>query len=101
MGNPDRYYKMALQAFAHSLVCMDNLKMARELFEEKSEEKLEKFILQKKEQIEEKTFYYNAGMACQYVLEEANREGCDAFNASIGGLNEFEYFIGIQEDEED
>ena len=100
MGCPHIYYKRALQYFAHALAYMEDTKLAKELFEETSEKKLENFILLKKEQMKEKEFYYDAGRTSQCVLEEADEECNDAFNAAIGGLNEFEYFIGIQEVED-
>lgn len=100
MGNPDFYYKRSLQVLARYLVFMDDKKFAEELLNEQSVEMLEKFILQKKEEMEEKNFYYAAGQTCHFVLLEANEDGCDAFNASIGGLVSFEYFIGLQTDEE-
>jgi hypothetical protein len=40
-------------------------------------------------------FYYDAGCASQSVIEEACKEGCDALNASICGIEEFEDFIGL------
>lgn len=101
MGCPSRYYKRALQCFAHALIYMEDKKLAKELFEEKSEEKLEKFILERKEICDTKQFYYNAGRTSEYVLNEADEEGCDAFNACIGGLNMFDDFIGLEDDEED
>lgn len=98
MGCPSIYYKRALQCFAHALVYMDNNKLAKELSEEKSEERLEKFILDKKKSNNEKQFYYDAGRTVQAVLNEADKEGVDAFNACIGGLNMFEDFIGLTDD---
>lgn len=101
MGNPSIYYKRSLQNFAHCLAAEDNnFSLAKKLYEEESEEVLEDFILQKKDEIDEKLFFYDAGRTCQVVIQEAYEEGCDALNASIGGLNEFEYFIGICEDDE-
>lgn len=101
MGCPHIYYKQALQYFAHCLVFMENEKLAKEMSEEKSEEKLENFILEKKMRMEEKEFFYNAGRTSQCVLEEAEREGCDPLNAAIGGINMFEDFLGIREDLEE
>ena len=98
MGCPSIYYKGALQCFAHALVYMDDSKLAKELLEEKSEDKLEKFILKKKKTCNEKQFYYDAGRTSEYVLNEADKEGCDAFNTCIGGLNMFDSFIGLEED---
>ena len=56
MGCPSIYYKRALQCFAHALVYMDDSKLAKELLEEKSEDKLEKFILEKKKLVMRNSF---------------------------------------------
>lgn len=98
MGYPSIYYKRALQCFAHALVYMEDSKLAKELSEEKLEEKLEKFILEKKKTCDEKQFYYDAGRTAEYVSNEADKEGCDAFNACLGGLNMFHSFIGLETD---
>ena len=98
MGCPAIYYKRALQCFAHALVYMEDNKLAKELLNEKSEEKLETFILDKKKNLNEKQFYYDAGRTVEYVLNEADEDGCDAFNACIGGLNMFDGFIGLEND---
>jgi len=102
MGNPRRHYRKALQSLSHALVIEENPKLAKELFEEKDEEKLENFILEKKKELSEKEFYYNAGRTTQYVIERAEEEGCDSFNACCGGILEFEDFVEIHpyEDEE-
>ena len=97
MGCPSIYYKRALQCFAHALVYMEDSKLAKELSEEQSEDKLEKFILEKKKACNEKQFYYDAGRTSEYVLNEADKDGCDAFNACIGGLNMFDSFIGLED----
>jgi hypothetical protein len=100
MGNPSVYYKRALQYLAHCLAFEDgNFNLAKELYFEESEERLERFILEKKLQYDERLFFYNAGRACQVTFDEAHEEGCDAMNASIGGVVEFEYLIGIREDD--
>ena len=74
MGCPSIYYKRALQCFAHALVYMDDSKLAKELLEEKSEDKLEKFILEKKNTCNEKQFYYDIYL----ILPFDNR--CIVFN---------------------
>lgn len=102
MGNPSIYYQRALQNFAHCLAAEDNnFLLARKMYEEESYSILESFILQKKDEMDEKLFFYDAGRTCQVVMQEAYEEGCDAMNASCGGLTEFEYFIGIREDDGD
>ena len=101
MGCPHVYYKQALQYFAHCLVFMENEKLAKEMSEEKSEEKLENFISEKKKEMKEKRFYYEAGRTSQCVLEEAERESCDPLNAAISGIDMFQDFIGMREDLEE
>ena len=101
MGNPYIFYKRALQNFAHCLAAEENnFSLAKKLYKEESDEVLEDFILKKKNEINEKLFFYDAGRTCQVVMQEADEEGCDALNASCGGITEFEYFIGIQEDDD-
>ena len=98
MGCPSIYYKRALQCFAHALVYMEDKKLAKELLEEKSEDRLEKYILEKKKTCNEKQFYYDAGRATEYVLNEIDDDGIDAFNTCITGLNMFDIFIGLEDD---
>lgn len=100
MGCPQIYYKRALQCFAHALIYMEDEKQAKKLLDEKSEEKLEEFILDKKKICNEKQFYYDAGRTSEHVLNEADEEGIDAFNACIGGLNMFDDFIGLEWEED-
>lgn len=102
MGCPDRYYKRFLQDFAYTLVCENNKKLANEMYEETSDEKLEKFILDKKAQMNEKQFYFDAGRVCESVIWDVYNNDCnDGLNACIGGFAEFEYFLGLREDEDD
>ena len=98
MGCPSIYYKRVLQCFAYALVFTDDKKLAEELSEEESEEKLEKLILDKKETCDIRQFYYYAGRSCQQVLNEVDTEGCDALNACICGLGMFDNLIGLRDD---
>ena len=98
MGCPSIYYKRALQCFAHALVYMEDSKLAKELSEEKSEYKLEKFILDKKKTCNEKQFYYDAGRTSEYVLIVVDEGGGDGCEACIGGLNMFDSVIGLEDD---
>ena len=97
MGVPEWHYKRALQNLAHALAYKENSKKAKQLNEETSEEVLKQFILEKKEEISEKEFYYLAGRATQCTINEAYDEGTDAFNAAAGGIWLFEELIGIEE----
>lgn len=99
MGCPHVYYIRALQCLAHAFAYENNAKLAKQLNEETSIEKLESYVNLKKNAMTEKEFYYAAGRATQCVIEEAYEEGCDPLNASIGGINMFEDFIGIEYNE--
>jgi hypothetical protein len=96
MGCPDIYYKRALQCFSYALAYDIDFKLARKLEKETSEEILEEFILNKKNEIPEKEFYFLAGRTEEFVFNESDQDGCDAMNASIAGLGIFEDFIGIE-----
>lgn len=96
MGSPSIYYKRAIQDFAYCLASEeDDFKLAKELYIENSVERLEKYISEKKISFDEKLFFYNAGLASQHIIYEADKEGCDAVNAACGGIVEFEDFIGL------
>ena len=98
MGIPEIHYKRALQAFAHALAFeVEDYKLARELAEEQDDMRLEEYIIHMKEKIFSKTFYYLAGRATQFTIDEAETIGIDAFNAAAGGIGMFEDFIGIKE----
>lgn len=98
MGCPTVYYKEALQSFAYYLTCNTDMGLAKKLNEEDNIEKLEKFILEKKQNISTESFFYNAGRASMYTLNDADKnDGCDGFNACIGGLSSFDHFIGIKD----
>lgn len=102
MGNPSVFYKRALQNFAHCLAAEDDKwALAKQMYEEESEEVLEEYILKRKSEMDERQFYYDAGRTCQVIFHEAYEEGCDSLNASCGGVSEFNGFIGLKEDSEE
>ena len=101
MGSPGIFYKRALQCFVFLLFYMKDEKLAKQLCEEGSIEKLENIILNQKNKIVEKEFFFYAGDACRQVIDEADEEGIDSFNAACGWLYDFEHFIGLIEDEDD
>ena len=100
MGVPKRHYIRALQNLAHALAYNESVKKARQLNEETSEEVLTSFIFEKKKEISEKEFYYLAGRATQFTIDEADEMGIDSLNAAAGGIGMFEEFIEIEESEE-
>lgn len=96
MGCPNKYYKKVLQTFSHSLNYLNDNNRAGEMFREQNEEILEKDIMVWKNKMSERQFYYDAGKASESVLTGVyENEGCDGFNACIGGLALFDDFIGI------
>ena len=95
MGVPKWHYIRALQNFAHALAYNDSVKKARQLNEETSEEVLKQFILEKKEEISDKEFYYLAGRATQCTIDEADEMGIDSLNAAACGIGMFEEFIEL------
>ena len=101
MGCPHVYYIRALQLMAGAIAYETDTKLAKELREELSEERLVTYLTTKKAELSEKDFYYVAGRATQATIEEAYEEGCDPLNASIGGINMFEDFIGLEDCDEE
>ena len=97
MGCPHVYYIRALQLMAGAIAYETDTKLANELREELSEERLTTYLTTKKAELSEKDFYYVAGRATQATIEEAYEDCCDALNASISGIAEFEDFIGLEE----
>lgn len=94
MGYPGRYYKEALQNFAHKLYFDSDKKKAKEMLNEASVEKLENEIKVKRGDIQTKDFLFDAGMVAGILFKTANRDdGNDGFNACLGGLYQFEGFI--------
>lgn len=97
MGCPDIYYTRALQMLAYALAYDTSVKLAKELGEEQDIEKLKEYILARKAELPMQNFYYAAGGAAQCTVAEAYEDGCDALNASAGGINLFEDFIGLED----
>ena len=92
MGNPYEWYKLGLAYFVHAL----SISLSEcEIFEEMSTEELEMYITEKRSQISEKAFYYCAGLAAAKMCADAGDTGCDAMNAAVGGLAQFEDFVGF------
>lgn len=99
MGCPGRYYKKALQIFAYSLFQFDDKVKANKMCSEQNEEILENEIMTWKNKLSDKEFYFEAGRVFEKVLIITDQsDGCDGFNACIGGLNEFCSFLGIEDE---
>ena len=94
MGNPSLYYRKALQQFAHNLLIRVDVNKAAQMMNEKSIEKLEYEIKERRKNIDDVDFAFNAGIVAGALVICADRDdGCDGFNACLGGLNDFEDFI--------
>lgn len=94
MGYPGRYYKEALQNFAHKLYFDSDKKKAKEMLNEASVKKLENEIKVKRGDMQTKDFLFDARMVAGILFKTANRDdGNDGFNACLGGLYQFEGFI--------
>ena len=89
MGCPDVYYKRILILFLRNLGVDISVS-------ELSEDNLESMVLLEKQNITEKDFYYEAGSAVtQIITESILNDSCDKVNACIGGVVNFEEFIGV------
>lgn len=96
LGDTSLYYKEALQELSYQLLFDKNQKTAASYRENNNITELEKIIMEEKSKISERKFYYNAGIAMCKVFTRVNREGyIDPFNACIGGMIDFEDFIGV------
>ena len=96
MGDTSLYYKEALQELAYQLLLDRNQKLAASYREDNNIDELEKIIIEEKSKISERKFYYNAGIAMCKVFTRVDMEGyTDPFNACIGGMIDFEHFIGV------
>ena len=98
MGCPDVYYRQAMQTACYSRLVFKDKKKAIKLSEENDLEKLEAAI----EELREDTpdFYFDMGMAAGVVYQDAcDNDGCDGFNACLGGINMFESLIKGDEDD--
>lgn len=94
MGCPDNYYRKALQRFAHNLLIGVDVNKAAQMVNEKSIEKLEYEIKEQRKNIDDADFAFDAGIVAGVVLICADRDdGCDGFNACLGGISEFEEFV--------
>lgn len=93
------YYKRMLQFFACSLVIDENRELAESFLDDdsKSKEQLEAFLLEKKEVLSEKEFFFMAGRACQFVLDEVDMtDDTEGWNCSAGGANLFMQFVTLK-----
>ena len=94
MGNPSLYYRKALQQFAHNLLIGVDVNKAAQMTNEKSIEKLEYEIKERRKNIDDADFAFNAGIVAGALVICADRDdGCDGFNACLGGISEFEEFV--------
>ena len=94
MGNPSLYYRKALSQFVYNLLIDSDVDMARKMQNEKSIDILESEIENIKEHIDKYDLIFEAGFVVGHILTyTSEHDGCDGFNACLGGLNDFEDFI--------
>lgn len=94
MGCPDVYYRKALQRFVHNLLIGVDAYKAEQMTNEKSIAKLEHEIREQRKNVDAIDFIFDAGIVAGAVLICADRDdGCDGFNACLGGISEFEEFV--------
>jgi hypothetical protein len=96
MDNPIKYYRRMLQTMACGLSCKDE-----QYLDEISIEKLEAFIMKKKEEVSEKNFYFDAGRIEQLCINCSKRGGVDSYNACKYGAWLFEHLIRLTKDNDD
>lgn len=102
MGNPMWSYLEALQNLSYTITANSDRELAIKLYREKSHEKLEEYLKEKRKEIEDRKWFYYAGMVSQETSSRIEDEDdIDAFNVAFGGLTMFEEFIGIKEEEND
>lgn len=94
MGSPRKYYREALKNMTYNLTYIEDKEKAKKLLDE-SNEILEDIILNKKKELSVQDFYFKAGESAQQTLIDADNDNCDAFNACIAGIIEFEQLIGL------
>lgn len=96
MGCPDYYFEESLRNFAYIRNMMTDKAKADYLYndaaieEVKDELKKQKDALKKEEEPE---YYFDAGVAYQLTMDEAEKDGIDAVNAALGGIYQFAVFI--------
>lgn len=95
MGNMSYWYKKTLQSFVQAITYGEYEKMTKSILEE-SEETLEKFILEYRQNININEFYFNAGIVTEQIVSESKSIGNDSFNAAMIALCSFMGFIGLE-----
>ena len=96
MGNVSYWYKKTLQSFADAITYGEYEKITKSVLEEESEETLENFILEYRQNININEFYLNAGIITNQIMSESTTVGNDSANAAIAALCSFMELIGIE-----
>lgn len=95
MGHCGIYYKELLQCLAANL--QNGKDLNNGWLHEDSIEKLEAFVLEQKELLTRKNFYYTVGRACQNILNKTRMlQEYKEFNGFLNGLCKFEQFVGLR-----
>jgi hypothetical protein len=91
MGNPDVHYKIMCQKFDRTIYNRKAVDISANI------EELEERIRSMEHTSE---YYFDAGVIAAECLDEIHEKG-DAVNAYIGGLNQFCWLIGLDNEEDD
>ena len=100
MGNVSYWYKKTLQSFADAITYGEYDEITKSVLEEESEETLENFILEYRQNININEFYFNAGIVTNQIVSETRTIGNDSFNAAMFALCNFMELIGLESEED-
>ena len=100
MGNVSYWYKKILQSFADAITYGEYEEITNSVLEEESEETLENFILEYRQNININEFYFNAGIVTNQIISETRTIGNDSFNAAMFALCNFMELIGLESEAE-
>ena len=89
MGNVSYWYKKTLQSFADAITYGEYEKITNSVLEEESEERLENFILEYRQNININEFYFNARIVTNQIVAETRTIDNDSFNAAMFALCNF------------
>lgn len=91
MGSLSKWRKIAFIGLARYLAKGKEIDSIIDM----TEQEIEQFVLQKKDQIDNNKFLYAAGYAGGAMMEKAYSTCNDDLNAAFGALYDYENIIGI------
>ena len=100
MGNVSYWYKKTLQSFADAITYGEYEEITNSVLDDESEETLENFILEYRQNININEFYFNAGIVTNQIVAETRTIDNDSFNAAMFALCNFMELIGFESEED-